>query len=154
MANQEHANIARQGAPVIQQWRKQNPGQTLDLDGADLTETYLNGSNFFNTNISHADLSHADLTDANFHGASLNRTCLCGTNLAGTTLTRCLLFQANLSQANLTRAYLAGADLTGAILTPTSMDLYAAKSLVPFRTINRRTRDLIVAALDTITVDD
>ena len=50
MANEEHFQIANQGAEAIGAWRKQNPDVRMDLSRA---------------NFNRADLSEANLSEAN-----------------------------------------------------------------------------------------
>ena len=94
----------------------------LNLNGADLSNTYLYKADLKRANLiqahlkraqlNGAKLNNADLTLANLSGAMLQKANLSNTNLCATTL--CF---ANLSYADLRRADLNYADLRGAILT-------------------------------------
>ena len=56
MANPEHVEVVKRGRQMIAQWRREHPGETLDLRGADLRG---------------ADLSLSNLTEADLYGARL-----------------------------------------------------------------------------------
>ena len=45
MANPEHLAVVKQGNDAISRWRNENPSNTLDLTGADLSEANLRGAN-------------------------------------------------------------------------------------------------------------
>ncbi|WP_395095144.1 pentapeptide repeat-containing protein [Armatimonas sp.] len=84
-----------------------------DLSHADMTATravkaYLGNANLTGTNLGLAHLEKADLRQANMIGADLR-----GANLTGANLNRAKLHNADLRGANLTGASLNGADLTG-----------------------------------------
>lgn len=83
------------------QWRKEHPGTTIQLAGANLEGAALK----------EADLGNADLRGANLQGADLQGANLRKANLKGT-----LLFRADLRKADLRAAFLWGADLNGANL--------------------------------------
>ena len=98
-------------AQSISDWRVNNPGQQLDLRGANLSGAYLGyanlrGAKLGGANLSDADLSDADLSDANLFGANLSRAYLGYADLRGANL-----FGADLFGANLGGAKLGGADL-------------------------------------------
>ena len=40
MANKEHIKIIRKGVEEWNEWREANPGEQLDLSGANLSEAY------------------------------------------------------------------------------------------------------------------
>ena len=105
-ANEELYNILMQGADAWNRWRKDNPKESivldgLDLRGMDLSDCDLSEASFVGTNIAYADLKNSvliasDLTDAN----------LCYCNLSNAKLIAANLKQANLSHANLLHANL------------------------------------------------
>ncbi|GAB4188983.1 MAG: hypothetical protein Fur006_29850 [Coleofasciculaceae cyanobacterium] len=76
------------------------------LDGANLSRTYLSGTDFWEVNLRGAFLI----------GADLGGVCLVGANLTGADLTGADLTGADLTGANLTGANFTGANLTGADL--------------------------------------
>ncbi|MBI2865969.1 MAG: toll/interleukin-1 receptor domain-containing protein [Chloroflexi bacterium] len=134
MANEEHVRLVRQGAEALSRWRKQHPGEVLDLSRADLSRGDLSRADlsggqlveagFIRARVTRADFSGANLTGADFFGADLR-----GADLSGTDLTRSNLSTADLSRANLFEALLLGANLRGANLSGaclTGVDLRAA----------------------------
>ena len=84
-----------------------------DLDGADLTGTYLTCANLRGANLNYAHLTGADLNCAYLTGADLNGANLTGADLAGADLRGADLTGANITCANLRGANLRGADLRG-----------------------------------------
>ena len=75
--NKAHVDIVRLGKDAIDDWRRVNPGELLDLCGADLREANLRGANLYG-----ADLRGADLI-----GANLIRTTVCDCNFDGARIT-------------------------------------------------------------------
>lgn len=134
MSNQAHAAIVCKGSPAITEWRRSHPNTTLDLSDANFTDVELTGAN----------LIGADLNQAIFNNAKLSRADLNDTNLTG----------AHFDGADLTDTHFSAADLYGVELTPNKINLATVRTLVPFGCINRRTRKMIDAVLDKITVDD
>ncbi|HLK58599.1 MAG TPA: pentapeptide repeat-containing protein [Chthonomonadaceae bacterium] len=142
MANQEHIHLLKCGSDHWNAWRRQNPGVTPDLSGADLTHFNLDGMDFFETNFHHAILHHAtarhaeftraDLTGADLLSAKLHHADFCAADLYKAKLYQADLSFTNLSiasltHANLTETYLVGANLseanlTGAILSGTYLE--------------------------------
>ena len=110
--NLEHVAIVKQGKAAIDEWRQANPGQRLDLSGADLSE-----ANLFEANLSGAELSRANLIGAYLSRADLSEAYLSQANLSGADLIGAYLSGAYLSQANLSEAYLSQANLSGANLS-------------------------------------
>jgi hypothetical protein len=118
MANPEHLEVARRGAAAIAVWQRRNPGASLDLGGADLSE-----ANLLEADLSIADLAGADLSGANLSGADLTWADLTGADVRRANLTDTNLTGADLTGAYLTGAYLTDANLTGADLTATHMTM-------------------------------
>ena len=113
-------------------WRRENPGASIDLVGANLYGANLrgadlSGANLYGANLRGADLSGANLYGANLYGANLYGAYLSGANLSGANLyganlrgaglSGANLYGANLRGANLCDADLSGADLSGANLS-------------------------------------
>ncbi|WP_051210891.1 pentapeptide repeat-containing protein [Runella zeae] len=78
---------------------------------ATLVKTFLEKTQFIDSQMMWANLTDANLTDANLRGANLRGANLRGANLTGASLTK-----ANLTGASLTKANLTGANLTKAKL--------------------------------------
>jgi uncharacterized protein YjbI with pentapeptide repeats len=114
MANEEHLAILRQGVEAWNDWRKKDPGSSVDLLEADLI-----GANLYGANLYEADLRMARLDKANLGMARLVKA-----TLARATLAEANLREANLDEVNLREADLSGADLREAFLL--RADLYRA----------------------------
>jgi uncharacterized protein YjbI with pentapeptide repeats len=117
MANPEHVKVVRQGTAAIAEWRRRNPGTSLDLSGADLAGANLAGADLAGADLAGANLTGANLGGANLVGADLAGADLAMANLTGADLTGADLTAANLTFAELTRSNLAAADLAAANLT-------------------------------------
>jgi uncharacterized protein YjbI with pentapeptide repeats len=111
MANPEHVATARLGVDSIKEWWSENPGERLNLTGANLSRVDLAGANLTGANFSEAELIEANLTGANLVQATLMRADLTGANLSMANLS-----EADLIEADLRRADLGKANLTGAYL--------------------------------------
>ncbi len=97
-------------------------GTGLNLQGANIRNTpldgaYLVGANIQGANLNGGELADAFLVDAILQGANLNNADLAGALLNGADLESANLHGADLNGANLTAADLTGANLTGADLT-------------------------------------
>ncbi len=100
VANDAHVKLLRQEGPESwNTWRLNNPQETPDLEGANLSRT---------------DLRRANLRLANLRAAILRAANLDGADLASADLQKADLIQANLVGASLTNANLSEADLGGA----------------------------------------
>lgn len=55
-------------------WRRENPGASIDLVGANLYGANLRGANLCDADLSGADLSGANLSNANLSGAKWDET--------------------------------------------------------------------------------
>jgi len=71
MPNQDHLAIVKEGAAAIQAWRKQRPGERLDLREADLQRAELRGANLRGANLTGANLSHGVLFETVFANTNL-----------------------------------------------------------------------------------
>ncbi len=136
MADKQHLEILGKGVLAWNDWRRDNPGISVDLREADLSERKCKTINLERADLSGADLRAAHLSAATFKGskligAKLRRARLVGSNLSSTDfkdadlslvdLTGAQLFDANLSGANLNLADLTVADLAGAKLTKANL---------------------------------
>ena len=116
----------------IRNWRRDHPGERLDLRRADLGRSALSGADLSGADLSGANLSGANLSGADLFGANLRWAYLLGANLSwaylreanlswadlsGANLLGADLYKANLIGANLCGANLLGANLCGADLT-------------------------------------
>lgn len=100
--------------------------KNVDLAGADLSDTYLGGTNLSgadlnnanleNSNLCDAQLVHANLSNANLKNANLNSARLGNANLRHADLKNANLSTANLSNADLKDANLSNANLSNAWL--------------------------------------
>ena len=70
MATQERLDILRQGVPVWNEWREENPSISPNLRGADLYGANLHGADLSGANLSGAKLHGADLYGANIDFAA------------------------------------------------------------------------------------
>jgi len=100
VADPEHVNILKQGAPAWNQWRRSSN-----------TKPMLSGVNFDGADLGGVDLSGADLQHASFVQTVLKQA-----NLEEANLYQGFLVEANLISANLRNAWMSGADLVGALL--------------------------------------
>ena len=131
MANPEHVELVMQGHKILNQWRKDNPEEILDLSYKtfpDFTFRHLNlshadltGAGLGKTDLSFSNFNFADLTGASFRFAALCHTNFSQTNLMEADFTAADLSYANLSlamlkEANLYRTNLSYANLDGAYL--------------------------------------
>ena len=97
-------------------WIKKNPGDTLNLSGANLERANLERANLERANLERANLVGANLVGANLGAANLEGANLVGANLEGANLVGANLEEANLEGANLEGANLGGANLEEANL--------------------------------------
>ena len=73
--NTEHVTILLSGVGAWNQWRRDNPGITPNLCGANLHGANLQGANLQGANLCGANLYEANLHGANLHGADLDFSC-------------------------------------------------------------------------------
>jgi len=126
MANEEQLAILRQGVDVWNEWRKENGTTKVDLSGAILSGTNLNGVDFGDARLTRVDfreanlqkarLSLANLSKASLIGVSLKQAVLKEARLAHTIIMNSDLRDVDLSSAYLYKGVLATTDLTGAYL--------------------------------------
>jgi uncharacterized protein YjbI with pentapeptide repeats len=158
MANDEHLRIIKQGVPVWNAWRNENPSTLPDLGGARLPKVDLAGAMLKGASLSGAMLEGADLTGANLLGSYLFRADLTAANLTGADVSRCSLENAWIRDANLHTARLAHtnlheADLAGADLT--EADLKSANlSIVNLKGAKLTNARLMGARLDSSLMED
>lgn len=91
--------------------------RSIDLRGANLSDTYLSGANLTGAWLPEANFRKANLRHANLDSANLGLA-----NLTEADLIHANLREANLAEANLEGAYLGWADLTGADLTTANLN--------------------------------
>jgi uncharacterized protein YjbI with pentapeptide repeats len=118
MANEEHLARLKQGVVAWNQWRAANfdmqPDlREVDLEGANLPDSLLQGANLYMVDLHEADLTKANLYEADLHGANLQRALLVQTNFEGANLTGCFVY--GISAWNV---HLAGAQQSDLIITP------------------------------------
>ncbi len=121
MANPEHVALLQEGAEAIEEWRRENPEEQLDLGEAKLRKVNLSSANLSKANLVEADLREADLSwvnlnEADLSDADLYRADLSGADLLGAKLVGADLFQADLSQTNLSFCNFSMAGLSEARL--------------------------------------
>ncbi len=101
MANEQHVALLKSGVSVWNKSREANPGDRVDLSGADLRGAKLLLANLRNADLQLANLSGAQLFMADLRGADLSQGDLSNAELS----------MANLSEANLMMAVMRGAKL-------------------------------------------
>lgn len=87
MANKEQLKILKQGVEEWNEWRREHPDESPDLEDADLRNATLRG-----THLGGATLWRADLAGTNLHKAKLYHTDLVKTNLRCATITGAYLY--------------------------------------------------------------
>ena len=78
MPDLHHVELAKSGRETITRWRADNPETVLELSGADLSDSDLQGVRLGGANLEGADLSDAVLSRASQPGVNFS-----GANLAG-----------------------------------------------------------------------
>ena len=101
MAIPEHVALVREGSAAVNQWVSGNPGQHLDLSGADLAGLDLNGYNFSDAGLAGANLAGCDLRPCQLGGADLRGANLSGADIRSTPLHRAKLQEADFRGASL-----------------------------------------------------
>lgn len=117
MADKRLSELIRQGVDAWNEWRADNPTESIDLRGEGLTGLKLSGVNLSKASLSHAELSNVDFSGANFHGANLDGAILKAADLHGAKFSEASLVGAELKEANLIDANLSAADLKKADLS-------------------------------------
>ena len=95
MLNPAHLEVVRLGACAVDEWRRANPADRLQLSGADLS-----GRSFDGWNLSRAVLDGADLRGCSFRDADLSECWMRGADLRGSDMTRVVLHRSNLAGAD------------------------------------------------------
>jgi hypothetical protein len=145
MADAKHVELIRKGSEAIAIWRDANPGNHLDLSGADLRRAELmhanlNGVNLRGAKLEWTDLRWADLIACDLTDALLDRTDLHKADLSNALLTGAKFINTNLEDANLCNADLTAAVFLHARLLTT--DLRAVKGLATCTHLGPSTIDL------------
>lgn len=96
-------NLLKEDTPRFNQYRRENPRESVDFSGIILRGARLRGANLGGILLQKADLREADLVEASLGGADLREADLRGANLIETTLHR----------ANMRGADVRGAKLGG-----------------------------------------
>ncbi len=111
MADSNILDILDQGVEAWNKWRKENPGNVVDLSKVNLSGARLANADLSNANLSRADLSGADLRCADLNKANLDRACMSKVWLNDANLSNSRLFRANLDEARAMKVALNGAFL-------------------------------------------
>jgi len=109
MANEQQVELIKKGPEAWNQWREQNPDESIDLSGADLRGTALSKANLKGANLKQAKLQFSNLAgallgDANMEQARLQEANLQGAQLENANLKKCSLMESNLLNTNLQNA--------------------------------------------------
>ena len=121
MANDEQLNILSQGAAEWNAWRKENPGISIDLAGANLRHMNLESVNLARADLTEANLSFGNFRKANLTFADLKGAILSFAGFQEANLTAAILDNTYFEDADLKGARLAGSSLRNSTLTNTSM---------------------------------
>jgi uncharacterized protein YjbI with pentapeptide repeats len=73
MAIEEQLAVLKQGVETWNKWRDDHPDLKVDLRGADLSRTNLNGIDFRDARLTRVDLRGASLQGAHLARANLSR---------------------------------------------------------------------------------
>ncbi|MGD1929906.1 MAG: pentapeptide repeat-containing protein [Leptolyngbyaceae cyanobacterium] len=134
--SKEQMDLLKQGREVWNDWRRNNLGKKIALEGANLVNADLMGF----------DLREADLRQADFHGAFLNSAEFSRANLSKANFEEAELFCANFDGADLSNAYFSYAKLNEASFSKAKLcNAYfndAYMSDVNFTEANLRAADL------------
>ena len=116
MAKQGHLARLKLGAKQWNQWRENNPKETISLEGADLSGAVLSGYNLSQMSLKGVNFAYADLSKATLIASDMSRANLSFCNLRGAKL-----IAANLSEANLSHSNLRDANLLTTILNQANL---------------------------------
>lgn len=127
MAREEHLALLKLGPEKWNGWRRENPGEVVDLTGADLTKKDLRGFDLSKARLMGAQLTEALLDRANLSSANLKNAVLAHASLNDANLTHSILDDARLAFAGMEKAVLLfasmkRADLRGAHLKEASLE--------------------------------
>ena len=114
MANAQHVELIKKGSEAWNQWREQNPEESIDLSEADLRGTALTKANLKGANLKQAKLQFSNLAGASLEGANMEEARLQEANLQGAQLESANLKKCNLMESNLQSTNLQYADVQSA----------------------------------------
>jgi uncharacterized protein YjbI with pentapeptide repeats len=130
MADQKQVKLLTRNVKGWNKWRKDHPGDKVDLIladllGVDLREANLSladlrGASLRGAHLGRVDLSAADLSKADLSAADLSAANLSKADLSKADLTLARLWYADLGEANLSEAHLDGADITAVTVRGTN----------------------------------
>jgi len=105
MADANQLERIKSGVDHWNQWRDENPEETIDLSEADLRGVKLPGANLKGAQMPGAKLQFSNLAgallnEANLEGARMQEVNLQGAQLSGANVKRCNLMESNLQNAN------------------------------------------------------
>ena len=159
MPKTKFEKLINKGKDSWNTWMKDNPMESVEFGGLDLSGKDLSGydfsvvvasyTNFSGCNLRKADFSHADLTFANFEGADISKANFEGANLAeallikvkarktdfyqatleGAKLMKGQFQHATFAMARLLNADLSDANITSAILWDTQRTLWTIRGI-------------------------
>lgn len=110
----EFQEIIKRGVAVWNNWRKENPEITIDIQGINLQGANFRGANFRGINFRDADLNGINLKDADLQGSSFWGANLQNAILQNANLDDVDLFQTDLKNACLKDVTLRGVNLHNA----------------------------------------
>jgi len=114
MANEQHVALIKKGPEAWNQWREENPDESIDLSEADLRGIVLAKVNLKGANLKQAKLQFSNLAGASMEGANLEQARLQEVNLQGAQLENANLKKCNLMESNLQSTNLQNADVQSA----------------------------------------
>lgn len=114
MANEQQVVLIKKGPETWNQWREQNPDESIDLSEADLRGTSLIKANLKGANLKLAKLQFSNLAGALLEGANMEQARLQEANLQGAQLENANLKKCNLMESNLLGTNLQNANVQSA----------------------------------------
>jgi len=135
MANPIHVDLVKKGTKSINEWRKDNPNQTLELSGekishidlqnANLSPICLSKATLYFVNLFEADLAKSDLTNitigssvlfaVNFFEANLSNATILDSSFNESNLNNANISKSNISSSTFIKANFSGVNLIAAI---------------------------------------
>lgn len=101
MANPDHVNLVLKGSDAIAAWRRDHPGEPLDLRRAELWQKDLSGCDLSGAMMEWADLRWADLIGSNLSESRCERADFHKADMNGAILDGGLFVRANFEDAKL-----------------------------------------------------